>query len=61
MIQITFNQNTIEYLLIILVRVSSFVFIAPFFGDSAVPARVKSFIQRINYNLIVLFNAGYQT
>ena len=41
MIQITFNQNTIEYLLIILVRVSSFVFIAPFFGDSAVPARVK--------------------
>lgn len=41
MIEVTFNQNTIEYLLIILVRVSAFVFIAPFFGDSAVPARVK--------------------
>lgn len=41
MIELTFNQNIIEYLLIILVRVSSFVFIAPFFGDSSVPARIK--------------------
>lgn len=41
MIEVTFNQNTIEYLLLILTRVSAFVFIAPFFGDSAVPARVK--------------------
>lgn len=48
MIEITFNQNTIEYLLIILVRVSSFVFIAPFFGDSAVPARVK-----VSFSLLV--------
>ena len=41
MIEVTFNQNTIEYLLIILVRVSAFVFIAPFFGDSSIPGRVK--------------------
>lgn len=41
MIEVTFNQNTIEYLLLILVRISSFIFISPFFGDSAVPAKVK--------------------
>lgn len=41
MIDVTFNQNTIEYLLLILVRVSSFVFIAPFYGDNGVPSRVK--------------------
>lgn len=41
MIEVTFNQNTIEYLLLILTRVSAFVFIAPFFGDSSIPARVK--------------------
>lgn len=41
MIELTFNQNTIEYLLLILVRISSFIFISPFFGDSAVPSKVK--------------------
>lgn len=41
MIELSFNQNTIEYLLLILVRISAFVFIAPFYGDRAVPARVK--------------------
>lgn len=41
MIEITFNQNTIEYILILLVRVSSFVFIAPFFNHTSFPARVK--------------------
>lgn len=41
MIEVTFNQNTIEYILIILVRVSSFVFIAPFFSHTSFPARVK--------------------
>jgi flagellar biosynthetic protein FliR len=41
MIEVTFNQNTIEYLLMILVRVSSFVYIAPFFGHSSFPARIK--------------------
>src|SRR5574344_1257447 len=41
MIQVTFNQNTIEYILMILMRVSAFIFIAPFFGDKNVPLRVK--------------------
>ena len=41
MIEVTFNQNTLEYILLLLVRVSAFVFISPFFGDSAVTARVK--------------------
>lgn len=41
MIEVAFNQNTIEYLLLILTRVSAFIFIAPFFGETSVPARVK--------------------
>ncbi len=41
MIEITFNQNTIEYLLILLVRVSSFIFICPFFGESGISSRIK--------------------
>lgn len=41
MIEVTFNQNTIEYILLILVRIASFVYIAPFFGQSYTPLRVK--------------------
>lgn len=41
MIELTFNQNTIEYLLLILVRITAFMTIAPIFGDSAVPAKTK--------------------
>lgn len=41
MISTTFNLNTIEYFLLILVRVSTFVFVAPFFGQRNVPYRVK--------------------
>ena len=41
MMEITFSQNTIEYLLLILVRVASFVYAAPFFSHRSFPARVK--------------------
>ena len=41
MIELTFSQNTMEYLLLILVRVASFVSISPFFGQSNTPMRLK--------------------
>lgn len=41
MMEVTFNQNTVEYILLILVRITSFVSLAPFFGQNNVPMRVK--------------------
>lgn len=38
---VTFNQDILEYLLIILVRISAFVFISPFFGHTSFPRPVK--------------------
>ena len=42
MINYSFSIANFEYFLLILVRIASFVYIAPFFGDNAVPARVKT-------------------
>ncbi len=41
MIHVTVNQENLEYLLLILVRISSFMFVAPFFGQSNTPLRSK--------------------
>lgn len=41
MIDITFTYADLEFFLLILVRVSCFVYIAPFFGMSNTPRRVK--------------------
>lgn len=41
MIDITFTYADLEFFLLILVRVSCFVHIAPFFGMSNTPRRVK--------------------
>ncbi len=41
MIDLTFTYADLEYFLLILVRISCFVYIAPFFGMSNVPRRVK--------------------
>ncbi len=41
MIDFTFTYADLEYFLLILVRISCFIFIAPFFGISNVPRRVK--------------------
>ena len=41
MIELTFNQNTIEYLLLILVRITAFMTTSPIFGDRAIPSKVK--------------------
>ena len=41
MLKYTFDISTFEYFLLILVRISCFVFVAPFFGAKEVPGRVK--------------------
>lgn len=41
MVNYGFSLYTFEYFLMILVRVASFVFVAPFFGITNVPSRVK--------------------
>ena len=42
MINYTFSLLTFEYYLLVLVRIASFVAVAPFFGLSSVPTRVKA-------------------
>ena len=42
MINYTFSLLTFEYYLLVLVRIASFVAVAPFFGLNSVPARVKT-------------------
>ena len=41
MINYTFSLLTFEYYLLVLVRIASFVAVAPFFGLNSVPTRVK--------------------
>ncbi len=56
MVTYSFSIANFEYFLLILVRIASFVYIAPFFGDSAVPNRVKvglsAFVALFMYNII---------
>lgn len=42
MINYTFSLITFEYYLLVLVRIASFVAVAPFFGLNSVPTRVKA-------------------
>lgn len=41
MINMTFSLANFEYFLLILVRITAFIFIAPVFGQNGVPSRVK--------------------
>ena len=41
MIKAAFTQENLEYFLLILIRLASFIYIAPFFGNSNTPARFK--------------------
>ncbi|MCD7709623.1 MAG: flagellar biosynthetic protein FliR [Clostridiales bacterium] len=51
-----FTLNNFEYFLLILVRVSAFVYIAPFFGQSGIPNQTKigfaAFISMILYSVV---------
>lgn len=56
MVNLSFSLDNFEYFLLILVRIATFVFVAPFFGQSQVPNRVKTglsvFVSLILYNVV---------
>ena len=56
MVNASFSLYTFEYFLMILVRISCFIFVAPFFGISGVPSRPKFgfavFISLILYHIL---------
>lgn len=63
MVEYAFDINTFEYFLLILVRISCFVFVAPFFGAREAPSRVKVglsvFVAILIYNFVPLKSAAY--
>ena len=66
MINYSFSLDELEYFLLILVRMTSFIYIAPFFGMNNTPARVKVglgfFISLLLYHTTVPHEAlSYQT
>lgn len=66
MINYSFSLDELEYFLLILVRMTSFIYIAPFFGMNNTPARVKVglgfFISLLLYHTTVPHAAlSYQT
>ena len=64
MVEYTFDIKTLEYFLLILVRISCFVFIAPFFGAREAPGRVKVgfsvFVALLIFNFIPVESATYE-
>lgn len=63
MVEYTFDIKTLEYFLLILVRISCFVFIAPFFGAKEAPGRVKVgfsvFVALLIFNFVPVESATY--
>ena len=63
MVEYTFDIKTFEYFLLILVRISCFAFVAPFYGANEVPGRVKvgfsAFVAILIYNMIPLKSTTY--
>lgn len=64
-VEISFSQANLEFYLLILVRMASFIYIAPFFGQNNVPQRVKLglalFLSFIVYNLVPKEFPVYET
>ena len=56
MVDVSFNLNNFEYFILIMIRILSFVTVAPIFGNNAVPRKVKVglsfFVSLIIYNSI---------
>ncbi len=65
MIDVTFTYGDLEYFLLILVRVSAFVFVAPFFSARGIPARYKVafslFIAIVLYDVAPRAGLNYST
>lgn len=64
MVNYAFTLENFEYWLLILVRIASFMYIAPFFGQSGVPNQLKIgfsvFISLIIYNVVVRPELNYE-
>ncbi len=64
-VEISFSQENLEYYLLILVRMASFIHIAPFFGLNNVPQKVKLglslFLAFIVYNILPKEVLSYDT
>ena len=64
-IDVVISQQDIEYFILILVRITSFVFIAPFFGMSYTPQRTKLglsvFLAVVFYNVLPEMAVEYKT
>lgn len=56
MINVTFDLRNFQYFLLILVRIASFIFVAPIFSQRGVPARIKIglsfFVAVLLYNVL---------
>ena len=65
MVDISFSIENLEYYLLILVRIASFIFVAPFFGDSGVPRQVKigisAFVTFFMYSIIDRPDYSYES
>lgn len=63
MVHYTFSLLTLEYFILILIRISCFVSVAPFFGMSNTPARVKIglafFVSLILFQILPREEPGY--
>ncbi len=63
MVDYSFSLLTFEYFLLILVRISCFIYIAPFFGMQNAPGRIKIglsfFISLLLYQLVPRESLGY--
>ena len=63
MINITFSIDKLEYFLLILVRITSFIYTAPFYSQANVPQRIKVgfsvFVTIILYNVLPVQNLEY--
>ncbi len=65
MLEITYSQYEIEIFFLIIVRIASFIYIAPFFGQTNTPQRIKLglalFLSFIVYNLLPEQTYQYDT
>lgn len=65
MIDFTFNYSDLEYFLLILVRVSCFVFVAPFFSMTNTPRRIRVyfsiFVAYLVYTAMPIKEVQYET
>lgn len=63
MIEATISMEQFEYFLLILIRVASFIFVAPFFSQANVPQRIKLglslFLSVIFYNVLPVQDFSY--